>query len=390
MGLYVTDPNGKLVKIAGGIGSSILIDTELDENSVNPVQNKVITRAINTKANQSAVDELVQTINTKADTSYVDQKVTDLVGAAPSTLDTLEELANALKDNADVVDVLEKAIGNKADKTALTELSNVVNTKATLSEIAPTITFAESERQKSKNLFNYRDYLNLVSLYDYRDGAGYHCKRIALKPNTTYTVSYPTKEATSTILLVNIVENVNAGGYLDTRPEKNIKTYTTDSTGYLYIGVVNSDNNTINSLLSTLKLQIEEGTVATDYQEYNGEIVHEKDVAGLKGQVLWENSTPTVDFAAQTVTLSTDNYDYLEIIYRYSTDYNWQQSMFVEKGAQLLLQTINTPNMLLARITGIVNGNSLEFEKAFLGQNGHESVYNNYLIPVKIIGYKRS
>lgn len=55
--------------------------------------------------------------DTKADLNYVDQKVADLVGSAPEALNTLDELAEALKDNADIVTVLENAIANKADKT---------------------------------------------------------------------------------------------------------------------------------------------------------------------------------------------------------------------------------------------------------------------------------
>ncbi len=49
-----------------------------------------------------------------ANQEYVDQKVADLVGSAPETLNTLVEIAAALKDNADIVTVLEEAIASKA------------------------------------------------------------------------------------------------------------------------------------------------------------------------------------------------------------------------------------------------------------------------------------
>lgn len=45
--------------------------------------------------------------------SYTDTKVAALINGAPETLDTLDELAAALKDNADIVDTLNSAIGNK-------------------------------------------------------------------------------------------------------------------------------------------------------------------------------------------------------------------------------------------------------------------------------------
>ena len=47
---------------------------------------------------------------------YTDDEIAALVGAAPGTLDTLEKLADALKDNPDIVELLEESIATKADK----------------------------------------------------------------------------------------------------------------------------------------------------------------------------------------------------------------------------------------------------------------------------------
>ncbi|MCI9072794.1 MAG: hypothetical protein HFH80_08350 [Lachnospiraceae bacterium] len=54
-------------------------------------------------------------------TGYTDQKIADLINGAPSTLDTLGEIAQAMRDNEDVVSALEEAIGNKADAQELQE-----------------------------------------------------------------------------------------------------------------------------------------------------------------------------------------------------------------------------------------------------------------------------
>lgn len=51
--------------------------------------------------------------------SYADEAIAHLVGSAPETLDTLEEVAKAIQDNETVVDALNAAIGSKADKTEL-------------------------------------------------------------------------------------------------------------------------------------------------------------------------------------------------------------------------------------------------------------------------------
>lgn len=50
---------------------------------------------------------------TKTDVSTA---VANLVGEAPETLDTIEELSAALKNNADIVDVLNESVANKQDK----------------------------------------------------------------------------------------------------------------------------------------------------------------------------------------------------------------------------------------------------------------------------------
>lgn len=49
--------------------------------------------------------------NTKG---YIDKKINDLVNGAPETMDTLKEIADAMEENADVVEALNNAIGNKA------------------------------------------------------------------------------------------------------------------------------------------------------------------------------------------------------------------------------------------------------------------------------------
>lgn len=53
--------------------------------------------------------------------SYTDIKVADLVDSAPETLDTLGELAAAMAENQEIVDVLNSAITNKADKSDIVD-----------------------------------------------------------------------------------------------------------------------------------------------------------------------------------------------------------------------------------------------------------------------------
>ena len=62
-------------------------------------------------------------LSEKVDKTYVDNSIAELVDGAPETLDTLNELAAALHDNADIVDVLNQSIGNKQD--TITDLETI-------------------------------------------------------------------------------------------------------------------------------------------------------------------------------------------------------------------------------------------------------------------------
>ena len=66
-------------------------------------------------------DKRLSEISNKADKGYVDERVAALVDSAPETLDTLGELAAALQENDEVVQVLNDAIVTKADKTYVDE-----------------------------------------------------------------------------------------------------------------------------------------------------------------------------------------------------------------------------------------------------------------------------
>lgn len=60
--------------------------------------------------------------------NYTDTEVANLVNSAPEKLDTLGELATALEENNDIVEVLNAAITNKAEASDLTShTSNTAN-----------------------------------------------------------------------------------------------------------------------------------------------------------------------------------------------------------------------------------------------------------------------
>ena len=82
-------------------------------------------------ATQTAIDETLSTSK-----SYTDAKIANLIGSAPETLNTLEEIAHAIEDNKDVVDTLNSAIGTKASQSDLNTLQTTVNNKANQSDLS--------------------------------------------------------------------------------------------------------------------------------------------------------------------------------------------------------------------------------------------------------------
>lgn len=77
---------------------------------------------------KALVGELPEGATASNVVGYVDEKVAKLVGSAPETLNTLEELARSLDNNESAVVTLTGLIGQKASQSALEELAAKVET----------------------------------------------------------------------------------------------------------------------------------------------------------------------------------------------------------------------------------------------------------------------
>ena len=71
------------------------------------------------------------TTNKYAQESYVQEKINDLINGAPTTLDTLKEIADAIAENETIVAALNAAIGNKLDKSQVNELFTALLSNST-------------------------------------------------------------------------------------------------------------------------------------------------------------------------------------------------------------------------------------------------------------------
>lgn len=79
--------------------------------------NKVVELIEALRAAGLTADEIRTLVTTSLNDgkAYTDQKIAALVGSAPETLDTIQEIAAAFKNNADIIDVLHRAIAGKSD-----------------------------------------------------------------------------------------------------------------------------------------------------------------------------------------------------------------------------------------------------------------------------------
>jgi hypothetical protein len=129
-GLMSAADKTKLNNIAEG-ATKVKVDDTLSSTSTNPVQNKVVY-AIDNKVGDSPVQEQISsaigtatTDITTAANKYTDTKIAALINGAPTTLDTLKEIADAMAENDNVVSALNEAIGDKANSEHKHELSDV-------------------------------------------------------------------------------------------------------------------------------------------------------------------------------------------------------------------------------------------------------------------------
>lgn len=128
-----------------GVYTDKYTKTEIDEKTTT-LTNSISSEASRAKAAEQAINDKITNIDNTADTdkpvstaqqtaideayansnAYTDQKIADLIGGASSTMDTLKEVEDAMKSSSNVVEALEKAIGNKADQAELNgHLNNV-------------------------------------------------------------------------------------------------------------------------------------------------------------------------------------------------------------------------------------------------------------------------
>ena len=113
---------------------------------------------------------------------------------------------------------------------------------------------------------------------------------------------------------------------------------------------------------------------------------------------LWENTNTTTSFSPQTITLSSEDYDYLVWIYRFNTtsNNNLQKSQLVLKGAGVIMDVAwdygvggSYTVADYHRKVQYTNNTTYSIEDCNIKYNNTQDAQdNNYIIPVAVYGAK--
>lgn len=124
----------------------------------------------------------------------------------------------------------------------------------------------------------------------------------------------------------------------------------------------------------------------SDENGYTQEYINET----LSGEVIWENEDTSQSFARQTITLP-DTYKKVEIIWKRSTSSvnRFVSTIYNGYGDEIPYMSIGiVDNKIILRGAQFDNTSITFFESAIYNSYGFPTTSDNYMIPVKITGYK--
>ena len=324
MSVYRKDDNGNIKKIAGSLTQRInmhIFQTTHEFDTVKNEDNYIINES-DAKPYISSIKDWTQysinlsepnqssNINIKLGSQTL-KLINNVKNIEIGTLKGVIQCHTEKLDNNEIfLDVVGTVVSlNGVEKTSIntdttpTANSNNLITSGGVHDY-PAIVFAESERQKSKNLFdlNYNGtfnsttetsvskYIALKSVYGEKFTINTNLPQYSfsrgsvgdiytniifknLKPNTSYTISFTPISVDNGVVHFLGVYNVQ-----DKLNTKVTKTITTDENGRFDTGYgiwISAQNTTF----VVKDIQAEEGSTATDYQPYYGQITHNGDPA---------------------------------------------------------------------------------------------------------------
>ena len=109
-------------------------------------------------------------------------------------------------------------------------------------------------------------------------------------------------------------------------------------------------------------------------------------IGALSMELLWENASPTSEFAEQDVTIGISEYSMLAIKMRFSVERFGTNIFWGSPGTRVNTTLIGTTSQILVRTIdiGTADPNKITFNKGYIDSN----VNNSFMIPIEIYGIK--
>lgn len=317
--VYLSDDQGRLKKIADTTPNAAEgIDAQLDLESTNPVQNKVITSALN------EVNKLIDDIPETVSNTHYTKNETD------------------------------------------SKINNNVNVK-----------FAESERQKTLNMFDVNTVIRGFSLSS-SNGEN-------LADDIWYVSDYIDVQGLSAVVISGIRDSGQSNCFYDAN-----KTFI--STYKAIKGYIPVPSNAVYMRINGLISQLGDGyTIITQ-----GAVVHNNTIQGMNGVVLWENPNKKAAFVPQVMTMSNSlaNFDYCALEYETVVPdnevYNCRQYSYFRPIVGGNVENLqggwdSDVRYIKARAFKILTETTIDMYTGW--QEG--TINDRMMVPLRIIGYKK-
>lgn len=164
--------------------------------------------------------------------------------------------------------------------------------------------------------------------------------------------------------------------------------------GGIYIGDTEPTDPDITLWVDTPTSETKASEIVTEYTESDKVGYSTNYINGLNGKILWTNPNPTSAFASQTITLSSDDYDYYEVIY-YANATTHERSFSTGKalkgtGTRLNFSYAGNSGVnVFSRTIDYQSDNTFLVDVGYMGVGSSARTENNiYCVPLYIIGYK--
>lgn len=251
---------------------------------------------------------------------------------------------------------------------------------------------------KSKVWLQHSDNLYGGQITDLEVGAS-SSFTLTLKPNTNYTMSSNIMNDDGSALLFIVTGTSSTGastannGVWNGEP----RTMPTDANGKITIAYRKLNARVGN--LTKYDYKIEEGSSVVkdqtyilddnNYNKYNPTPID-------NGRILWHNPSPNSNMAdGTTINLNSDEYDVLEIYYKYTTsaDMMWCKKIIKGYSAYLDIATpyYTTANFVANEYRNFTRVNNTQYtvSKCFIVHTDNTQLYReDIIIPLYVVGYK--